>query len=485
MGKENSIISNLFWKFAESISAQLVTTIVSIILARLLEPSDYGLISMVIVFITLANVFVSDGLASGLIQKKDADILDFSSFLYFNIAISVVLYIILFFTAPLIADFYGEGYELIVPILRVLSLQVILTSISSVQNAYISKKMIFNKLFKSTFAGTIVSAIVGISMAYKGFGVWSLVAQYIASTLVSTFALSIVIRKLPALKFSYKRVRNLLRYSVRILGSGLLITGFQELRALIIGRIYSSEDLAFYDKGRQFPNLIITNIHTTISTVLFPKLSNEQDQILRVKNTTRNAIRFSSFLLCPMMLGLAVVSRQVVILLLTEKWLDCVPLMQLFCVINLTLPIHSANMQAIKAMGKSDTYFRLELIKKIVELVVLLITMRISVKAIVAGAAILSTFFIFVNAYPNIRLINYSLEEQLRDLFPSVISSLIMAVIVMFIGMLPMEEFPMLVIQIVVGITVYILIGIITKNKELKYIYSLTKDWLSKLTQEG
>lgn len=480
--KKSGLISNLSWKFAERISAQLVTTVVSIILARLLDPSDYGLISMVMIFITMANVFVSDGLASALIQKKDADALDFSSFLYFNIVVSIGLYLLLYCTAPFIVLFYGEGYEILTPVLRVLSLRIILTSVNSVQHAYVSKKMMFGKFFWATLIGTGFSAAVGIFMAYSGFGVWALVAQYLVSTSVSTLTLAIAIKKMPLLAFSFKRVKVLLRYGSKILASGLLITGFQELRALIVGKVYSSADLAFYDKGRHFPKLLITNVNTSISSVLFPKMSNEQDNIARVKNTTRNSIRFGSFVLCPLMLGLAAVAEQFVTVLLTEKWLPCVPLMQLFCIVYLFQPMHTANAQAIKAMGRSDIYFWLELIKKAIELLALLITMRISVDAIVVGMALLTTSFTFVNAYPNIKLLNYSFGEQMSDILPAVGCSAIMAVIVMAVGLLPIHALPLLIIQVLIGATAYILLAIITKNKEFNYIIGLVKSKLGRKT---
>lgn len=481
MAKKNGLVGNLAWKFAERISAQLVTTVVSVILARLLDPSDHGLISIVMIFITLANVFVSDGLASALIQKKDADALDFSSFLYFNIAVSLGLYLILYFAAPYISMFYGEGYEILTPILRILGLRIILTSVNSVQHAYVSKKMMFNKFFWATLIGTVVSAAVGVYMAYSGFGVWALVAQYLVSTSVSTVTLMLVIRKVPLLAFSFERIKGLLGYGSKILGSGLLVTGFQELRALMIGKLYSSSDLAFYDKGRHFPNLIIANVNTSISSVLFPKMSNEQDDIGKVKNTTRNSIRFGSFILCPMMLGLAAVAEQFVTVFLTEKWLPSVPLMQLFCIIYLFQPIHTANIQALKALGKSGVCFWLETIKKAIELVVLLITMWLGVDAIVIGMAVLATLFTFVNAYPNIKLLKYTIKEQMSDILPSIISSVIMAAVVLAVGRLPVDALPLLIVQVLVGATVYILLAIMTKNKEFKYIIGSIRSMFAKI----
>lgn len=468
----NGLLSNLIWKFAERISAQLVTTVVSIVLARLLDPSHFGAIAMVTIFITFANVFVSDGLGSALIQKRDADALDFSSVLYFNVFLSFILYLLLYIVAPYISAFYGDGYEILTPVLRVLSFRLILSAINSVQQAYVSKQMIFKKFFCATLFGTVLSAVVGIVMAYKGFGVWALVAQYLTNTTVDTIVLAISLGKKPLLKFSFERVKYLFGFGIKILGTSLLITIYQELRSLIIGKKYSSSELAYYEKGRQFPLLLVTNIDSSISAVLFPKMSNEQDDREKIKNTTRSSIRLCSFIMCPMMLGLAAVARNFVSLLLTDKWLPCVPLLQLFCIVYLFQPIHSANMQAIKAMGEGGIYLKLEIFKKVIELIVLLITIWISVKAMVVGIAICTTTFTFVNAYPNIKLIGYTFKDQMSDVMPSIAMAGFMAIIVWLLGKIQFPIFLLLVIQVVVGGVIYIVLAVLLKNKELNFLLS-------------
>lgn len=473
--RKNDLLNNLSWKFAERIAAQLVTVIVSIILAHMLTPQDYGIIAIVTIFITFANVFVSDGFGSALIQKKEVDALDYSSVLYFNIIFSIVLYAILFFCAPLIASFYGDGYEILTPVLRVLGLRIIVSAVNSVQQAYVSRKMIFKKFFWSTLIGTVLSAVVGIGMAYSGFGVWALVGQYLTNTTVGTVTLAVSLRKKPILSFSFERLKGMVGYGSKILGTSLLITGYQEIRALIIGKVYSSEDLAYYDKGRQFPNLIVTNINTSIGAVLFPKMAQEQDDKTRIREITRKSIRFSSYLMCPLMLGLAAVAEPFVKIVLTDKWLPCVTLLQIFCVVYLFQPIHTANMQAIKAIGRSDVYLKLEIIKKVIELVVLLIVMWISVEAIVVSMAILTMAFTFVNAYPNKKLLNYSFKQQMGDILPSVCMSLVMAVIVYFFGKIPMNAYISFGVQIILGIIVYFALSLITKNSELKYFINLIK----------
>ena len=281
----SSTLTNLSWKFAERISSQLVSFVVSIVLARILAPSDYGAIAMVMIFVTLANVFVEGGFSSALIQKKDADKLDFSTVLYFSVVFSIILYAVLYISAPYISRFYGKDYEILTPVLRVIGLQVIVFGVNSVQQAYVSRKMMFKKFFWSTLVGTIVSAAVGLIMAYSGYGIWALVGQQLTSAITNTFVLYLVTRKLPGLMFSFKRLKGLFGYGAKILGASLLVTLFLDLRSLIIGKIYSAKDLAFFDRGKQFPNLIVANINSSVGAVLFPKMSQEQDNKERIKQT--------------------------------------------------------------------------------------------------------------------------------------------------------------------------------------------------------
>lgn len=473
--KKNGLLSNLIWKFSERILAQLITFIVSIILARKLEPSHYGTVALVTIFITIANVFVSDGFGSALIQKKDADKLDFSSVLFFNIGLSIVLYLVLFFCAPLISRFYGEGYEILTPVLRVLGLRLIPAGINSVQQAYVSKNMIFKKFFLATLFGTILSGVVGVAMAYAGFGVWALVAQYLTNTTVDTIVLGLSIGNIYCFKFSFARLKGMLGFGSRVLVSGLLIVGYQELRAIIIGKLYSSQDLAFYEKGRSFPNLIITNINTSIGAVLFPKMSSEQDDIGRIKATTRNSIRFSAYVMAPLMAGLAAVATPFIRLLLTEKWLPCVPLLQLFCIVYLFQPIHTANMQAIKAVGRSDIMLKLEVAKKTIELLAIAVTMWFGVPAIVVGMAVCATLFTVFNAYPNIKLIGYTFKEQLQDIMPSILMSAVMFIIVSFMQYLPLSDFPLLFAQVLAGVVIYIVVSIVTHNSVFSYFLQFMK----------
>lgn len=466
-----STLKNLGWKFMERMSAQLVQLIVLIALARILSPSDFGTVAMVTIFIIFANVLIEGGFSSALIQKKDADDVDFSTVFYFSLVFSILLYAILYFSAPSISAFYGVGYQILTPVLRVLGLQVIIFAVNSVQQAYVQRQMMFKNFFWATLVGTITSAFIGLFMAYSGYGIWSIVGQQLTASVINTLTLYYVTRKLPILAFSLEKLKSLFNYGVKLLGASLLVTGFQELRTLIIGKLYTAQDLAFFDRGKQFPSLIVTNINSSIGAVLFPKMAKEQDSIEQIKNTSRISIRFSSYIMCPIMCGLASVSEPFVRIVLTEKWIDCVPLMQWFCIVYFFMPIHTANMQALKAIGRSDTYFKLELVKKIIELVSLFVVVWISIDAIVINMAILTTLFTAVNAYPNYNLIKYSYKEQIADILPATTMSMIMLIVILtFNHFVVLKDWTILFVDIIIGLVLYFGLSVLMNNQEFKYI---------------
>lgn len=478
---KTKVLSGLIWKFAERISAQVVTFVVSVILARMLMPEDYGLITLVTIFITFANCIVTNGFGSSLVQKKDADNLDFSTVLYFQTAFSIVLYLILFASAPLIAKFFGEGYDQLVPVLRVLGIRIPLTAINNVQQAYVSKQMIFRKFFLSTIVGTAISAVVGIYMAYAGYGVWALVGQYLTNTFISTIILAFTIHWKPELKFSWTRLKELFRYGWKLLIAGLIGELYNELRSLVIGKLYTSDDLAFFDRGKQIPNIIVTNINTSISNVLFPAISNAQNNINDVKAMMRRSIKTSSYIMCPLMFGLAVVAEPLILLLLTDKWLPCVPYLQIYCISYCFEPIQTANLQAIKAVGRSDIFLKLEIIKKVSYTIILFAVMFHSVDAIAYSLLLNTLIAVVANTVPNKKLINYSYKELIADMAPGILISAVMTVIVYLEGLfLPLSTLPLLIVQVVTGGIVYLLISVIFKVEAFTYLKNTAFEFLCK-----
>lgn len=465
---KKKVLSGLAWKFGERIAAQLVSLIVSIILARILSPKDYGSVALVMVFITIANVFVSSGFGSALIQKKDADNLDFSSVFYINILISVVIYLIIFILAPYISEVYK--LSVIAPALRVLGIRIIIASINTVQQAYVSRHMLFKRFFWSTLFGTLVSGIVGIYMAYRGFGVWALVAQYLTNTCTDTVVLWFTVKWRPMLKCSWKRAKGLMEYGWKLLLSALLDTGYNQLRSLVIGKLYTKEDLAFYNQGDKYPSLVVTNINSSISGVLFPALSQNQNEPERLKNMTRRAIQISSFIMWPMMVGLAICATPLIRMILTEKWIPCVPYLRVFCFSYGLWPIHTANLQAINAMGRSDMFLKLEIIKKSIGLCILFITLEHGPFVIAIGLAVFSLMGTFINSFPNVKLLDYSYKEQVNDILPSFILALIMGACIYPIRFIKIPDLMLVFLQAIVGVVIYIFFSKLFNQESFYYV---------------
>lgn len=476
--QKGNVIKNFFWRFAERCGAQLVTFIVSIVLARILAPEDYGTIALVTVFTTILQVFVDSGLGTALIQKKNADDLDFSSVFYFNFVVCFVLYAGIFVAAPFIAKFYGD--TTLTPIIRVISLTIVISGVKGIQQAYVSKNMLFKRFFFSTIGGTIFSAFLGIGLAKAGYGVWALVAQQLSNTTVDTIILWITVRWRPRKAFSWKRLKSLLSFGWKLLVSSLLDTCYNNLRNLIIGKMYSSSDLAFYNQGDKFPKLIVTNINTSIDSVLLPTMSSAQDNRERVKSMTRRAIKTSTYVMAPLMMGLAFCATPIVKLVLTDKWLPCVPFLRIFCITYMFWPVHTANLNAINAMGRSDWFLRLEIIKKIMGIAILLSTMWFGVMAMAYSLLLSSVLSQIINSWPNRKLLGYGYLEQVRDFAPGILLAVGMGICVYFIGYIPLPTIVTLVIQIFAGAALYIGVSAILKLEEFEYLLGMVKSFLKK-----
>ena len=470
-----NVIKNFLWRLAERVGAQGVKLLVELVLARILLPEQYGVIAMVAVFITVFNVFVDSGLGNALIQKKDADDLDFSSVFRFNVVWCVVLYGVLFLISPLVASFYHR--EELTQILRVLGLQIVISGVKNVYQAYVSRTMQFRKFFFSTLGGTVGAAVIGITMAYRGYGVWALVAQQLFNVLTDTVILTITVKWHPKRIFSFERLKGLLSYGWKLLLSALLDTLYNEARSLIIGRKYTSEDLAFYNRGELFPQVIAANVNTSIDSVLLPTMSREQDERDKVRAMTRRAIMTSTYIMAPLMIGIACIGTPLVRLILTEKWLPCVPYLQIFCVSMLFFPIHTANLNAIKALGRSDLFLKLEILKKVIGIALILITMHISVLAMALSTLVNSLICQLINTWPNRKLLNYSYGNQIRDILPNILLAAVMGGCVFVVGLIGLPDWATLLIQVVLGAVLYAGLSAATKNESYRYLLDVLKNF--------
>lgn len=472
---KQKVVKGLFWKLLENGGAQGIQFIMTIILARLLSPAEYGVVGIIMIFITIANVFVQNGFSVALVQKKDADETDFSSVCYFELAVALVMYLLLYGASGTIAGFYE--IEELKPIVRVLGAVLFPGAVISVQTAYVSRKLEFKGLFLSTLAASAVSGVVSIWMAYTGWGVWAMVGQQISYYVSLMAVLFLTVSWKPRWIFSIRHIAEMFSYGWKLLCASLLDTIFNNLYGLLIGKIYNEELLGSYNRGEQFPKLIAGNLGSAIQAVLLPAFSARQEDLSQVRQMAKRAIRISSFAVLPMLLGLFGVADTLVLAFLGEKWLVCVPFLRIMCIAYCFWPIHITNLQAINAMGRSDIFLKLEIVKKILSLLALAIGMRYSVYVMVGLKAFQDFLCTFINGAPNRRLLKYSILEQWMDVMPSVILSAVMCVLVMAAGsrLMVFSVWLRLFAQIVIGIGVYVLLAWIFKIESFRYLLGLMR----------
>lgn len=453
--RSQSAASSFVFKLLESFGNQGISFVVSLVLGRLLSPDDYGVLSLLLIFTALAQVFVQSGLNTALIQRTEIDETDRSSVFFLGLGIAALLYAALFAAAPAIERYFRMAG--LARYLRVLALILFPGALTSVQNAVIAREMSFRKLMTASLAATVLSGGVGITMALKGLGVWALVGQQLTNQFSLCLLLLILVCWHPHFCFSFRRVRSLFSFGWKLLLSSLMDTGYQHLRSFVIGKKFSSEALGYFNRGKQFPELLMNAVNGSIQSVMLPVLSEQQSDLERMKQTMRRSIMASSFLVLPLMAGLAAVARPLVSLLLTDKWLPCVPFLQICCIDFAFYPIHTANLQAINAMGRSDVFLKLEIIKKGYGIAILCVTVFCfeGVLPIVWGAVVSTVISSFVNAFPNKKLIHYGYWEQIRDILPPIVMSLTMFLAVSALGRLPLGNLPLLLVQVAAGVVLY------------------------------
>ena len=464
----------------ERLGVSGVQFILQILLARLLTPDHYGVLAIMVIFTNLANVFIQNGFNTALIQNKDVTEEDYSSVFWVSFTIAVILYGIIYFTAPYIGMFYNMP-DLVLP-LRVLAIVLLPGALNSIQYAKVSREMDFKKAFYSNVGGIVFSGLVGIIIAKLGGGIWALVVQTLLNVLIAAIVMSFTTKLRLRLVCNIRRVKVLFSFGWKLLVSSLLETLYTDLSGLIIGKKYSAADLGYYNRGMQFPQFISNTLSSAISGVMLPVMSMEQDDKSRVKAVLRNSISLSSYVIFPLMAGLAAAAAPLVRVLLTDKWLPCVPYMQVFCFSFAFYPIHICNLQAINAMGRSDIYLKLEIIKKVYSIIVL----YIAVVCFQSPFAIAATGFIttwigwIVNSYPNRKMLDYTYREQISDFLPSAILALVMGATVLQIGRLGLHPLIVLIVQVVAGVIIYIVLSVVFKPNPFKLLVTQIKNMMGK-----
>lgn len=435
---KSKIIHAAGWSFIESIGARLVQFVIGIILARLLLPEQFGLIGMLTIFFAVAQAFIDSGFGAALIQRKSITEKDTSSIFYFNILVGIVAAGCLCGIAPWVADFYEQ--PILSPLLRVLSLVMVINALGLVQNILLTRAIDFKTQTKITLIASILSGIIGIGMAWRGCGVWSLAFQQLSNAGFRVILLWLFNSWRPAWMFSFQSLRDMFSFGSKLLASGLLNTIFDNIYLIIIGKLFSAAELGYFTRANNLQQLPSQTLSGMVSRVTFPVFSSIQEDRERVKRGMKKALTTLVLVNFPMMIGLAVVARPLVLVLLTEKWLPCVSYLQLLCLVGLMFPLHLINLNVLQALGRSDLLLRIEIIKKVLIVLNIAITWRWGISAMIVGQIFTSVISYYLNAYYNKSLLYYSIWEQIKDLYPYLINAAIMGVAVYTITYLPIAS---------------------------------------------
>lgn len=465
-----TIVTSLFWKFMERCGTSGVQFVTSIVLARLLLPEDFGLIALVMVFITLANVFVQNGFGTALIQKKDADDLDFSSVFYASLLIVAGLYAILFFTAPLVANFYDHPE--LTTIVRVLALTLFFGALNSIQEAYIVRNMLFKKLFWRSLGALVPSAAIGITCALKGFGVWALVIQQLCDVFLMCVFMWFTVKWRPQLQFSFERVKGLLSFGWKFAVASIMNTVYGNALNLAIGKSFSPTSLGYLSRGELFPLAVVSNLNTAIQSILFPTLSSVQTDPSAVKYVTRKTIVSSTYVIFPIMAFLIVTAKPMVLVILGEKWLPCVPFVQIFCFTYSLWPIHTSNLTAINSVGRSDIVLKQEIIKDLlgVAIFTLFFIFSQALVDVIKAYTLTAIIGLFINAFPNKKLIEYGFFAQFRDVVPAFLLSAAIGAGVYLLNLAIQGPIALIISSFFFGAILFVFFSIIFHLEGLEYL---------------
>lgn len=463
----------LFWSSVERFSNQGMSFLFSVILARMLDPSDFGIIAMITIFFAVAQSFVDSGFSNALVRKTDRREEDLSTCFYFNIGVGIMAYIVLFLIAPLVASFYKQ--PILSPIIRITGLGVALNSLCVVQQALFTIKIDFKSQAKVTLSATIISGIVGVILAYQGYGVWALVWQGVVMSLVRMGLLWLMSKWRPTTGFSKSSFNYLFGYGSKLLASGLLDTIYNNIYPIVIGKFYTPAQLGNYSRALSFAQLPSSNITSILQRVTFPVLSTIQDDIPRLQANYRRLLKLSAFIIFPLMMGLAAVAFPMIRLILTPKWEGCSLYLQIICFALMWYPIHAINLNLLQVKGRSDLFLRLEIIKKIVGVCIMCITIPLGITAMCIGMVASSLISLFINTYYTGKLINIGCLKQMRDLTPIFINSLIMGGIVYFSIQISDNDILQLSLSIIIGVLSYIGGASMITRSELKEFRNLFK----------
>tara|TARA_Y100001958_G_scaffold97167_1_gene66970 strand:- start:11927 stop:13375 length:1449 start_codon:yes stop_codon:yes gene_type:complete len=477
---KSKTLSGIFWAFFDAIGLQAIQFIIVIILARILSPAEFGIIAMLTIFTSIAYSLIDSGFSTAIIQKKNATIIDETSVFYFNIFIGLLTTLILWITAPWIASFYNEP-ELTF-LTRVLSITLFIDSVGIMHYTLMKKSIDFKKLTKISVIASVFSGIVGIGMAYNNFGVWSLVGYTISNKLFRLILYWTLNTWRPILVFSISSLRSMFNYGSNIVFIGLMDTFFNHIYLLVIGKFFSASDLGYYSRAKSLQQALVQNISGIVSRVTFSVFSEIQDDKKRLKRVSKKIISSVALLTFPTIMGLYVVSKPLIVVLLSSKWLASVPYLQLLCGLGLTVPLNTINLNVLKAIGLSGLLFRLELFKKVLIVIAILLTYQSGIKTMIIGQVVVYSLSYLLNIYFTSKFISYNFFEQIIDIFPSFILAVIMAYCIHLFTFIQINnQFLLLIIQVTAAIILYISLCIIFKISSFFELYNIVKNKIQKI----
>ena len=459
-------VKGTVWSAVERFSVQGVQFIVMIVMARILTPEDYGLVGMLAIFLAVSQSLIDSGFSQALIRKMDRTEIDNCTVFYFNIVVGLVLYLTLYFLAPLVAKFYDA-------IMRVICISVIINSLVVVQRALYTVNIDFKTQAKASLSAAIVSGIIGITMAYKGFGVWSIVTQQLTNLGVNAGLLWLFSKWRPRLLYSWKSFRELFSFGSKLMLSGLLDTLYKNIYTLVIGKVFNASSLGHYTRAHQFADFPSSNLTGIMQRVTYPVLCNIQEDDERLKNVYRRFLKLSAFIIFPLMLGLSAVSEPFVEIFIGRQWSYCSSLLQILCFSMMWFPIHAINLNLLQVKGRSDLFLRLEVIKKIIGIAILCVTIPMGLTVMCFGQIVSSIIALTVNTYYTGKLIGVGFFKQMKDLLPTTLLSLVMFAIVFTVVHLIDDIYLQLLCGIIVGLVIYISASILFRFKEVDELKAL------------
>ena len=457
MGEDNlkkQTIKSYSWNFLDNVLNRGISFVVGIILARLLSPNEYGLIGIIMIFIALFNSIVESGLGAALIRKNDCSEKDYNTVFYTNLTLSIFVGILFFFSAPLIARFFKEPQ--LTQLAQVMSSILVINALSVIQNTLIQKKLDFKGKMIISMISSLSSGTVGIYMAYSGYGVWSLVGQQLSRQIIYTLLLWFHNRWLPRFLFSWDSFHELFGFGWKLLVSGLIDTLWNEIYQIVIGKCYTAKTLGLYSRAHQFATIFSSNLTSVIQSVTYPSLCKVQDDAVRLKRGFQKVSKTSMLISCTAMFGMIAIAKPMVLVLLGEKWLECVPFLQLICLNMFLYPLHSLNLSLLEIKGRSDLFLKIQIIKKGIAVVPIVLGVFMGIYWMLIGSIITGFIGLYINSYYSDSLLEYGLKDQLKDIKPSLLISVVMAISVFLLSFLPLPSPAILLLQIVIGFTIVI-----------------------------